>query len=100
MRIAVAVAASGRFHYDGRLRGEMEMAAMAFDPFGEEQSRPRPRTHTIGEDLATLSISEIDERIAALEEEIARLEAARARKADTRSAADAFFKPASGNAVR
>lgn len=73
---------------------------MAFDPFGEEQPRLRPRTHTIGEDLATFSISEIDERIAALEEEIARLEAARARKADTRNAADAFFKPASRDAVR
>lgn len=68
---------------------------MAFDPFGEEHTRPRPNAHVIGEDLAALSIAEIDERIAALEEEIARLAAARARKADTRSAADAFFKPSS-----
>lgn len=67
---------------------------MSIDPFGEELPRPRPDTHMIGQDLSTLSIEEIDDRIAALEGEIGRLRTARAKKEDSRSAADAFFKPA------
>ena len=49
-------------------------------------------THEIGQDLSLLSIGELTERITLLEEEIARLEAAKASKSATRTAADAFFK--------
>jgi uncharacterized small protein (DUF1192 family) len=48
--------------------------------------------HEIGQDLSLLSIGELTERIAQLKEEIARLEAAKASKSATRTAADAFFK--------
>ncbi|MGJ3263910.1 MAG: DUF1192 domain-containing protein [Salinarimonas sp.] len=66
---------------------------MSIDPFGEELPRPRPDTHVIGQDLAHLSIEELDERITAMETEIGRLREAKAKKQDSRSAADAFFKP-------
>ena len=48
--------------------------------------------HEIGQDLSLLSIGELTERIAQLKEEIARLEAAKASKSATRTAADQFFK--------
>ena len=48
--------------------------------------------HEIGQDLSLLSIGELSERIAQLAEEIARLEAAKASKSATRTAADQFFK--------
>jgi len=54
---------------------------------------PKKKTvHEIGQDLSLLSIGELSERIALLQEEIARLEAAKASKSATRTAADAFFK--------
>jgi len=54
---------------------------------------PKKKTvHEIGQDLSLLSIGELSERIALLEEEIARLEAAKASKSASRTAADAFFK--------
>jgi uncharacterized small protein (DUF1192 family) len=49
-------------------------------------------THEIGQELSLLSIGELTERITLLKEEIARLEAAKASKSATRTAADAFFK--------
>ena len=49
-------------------------------------------THEIGQELGLLSIGELTERITLLKEEIARLEAAKASKSATRTAADAFFK--------
>jgi uncharacterized small protein (DUF1192 family) len=48
--------------------------------------------HEIGQDLSLLSIAELTERVALLKEEIARLEAAKASKSATRTAADQFFK--------
>jgi uncharacterized small protein (DUF1192 family) len=48
--------------------------------------------HEIGQDLALLSVEELSERIKALEAEITRLDAARTKKRDSRSAADQFFK--------
>jgi uncharacterized small protein (DUF1192 family) len=48
--------------------------------------------HEIGQDLALLSVEELAARIAALQEEIARLEAERVKKQASRSAADQFFK--------
>lgn len=61
-----------------------------------EEDRPKPkRVHEIGQDLSTLSLEEIEERIAALKAEIERLTQARASKSASRAAADAFFrKPA------
>ena len=58
----------------------------------DELPRPSPARHEIGQDLSLLSVHELDERIAALRAEIARLEEARARKQASKSAADAFFK--------
>ena len=67
---------------------------MAFDPFAEEQPRLAPTSHEVGQDLSMLSIDEIDDRIAFLEREIARLKEARSRKEESRAAASAFFKTA------
>jgi len=54
---------------------------------------PKKKTvHEIGQDLSLLSIGELTERIGQLKEEIARLEAAKASKSATRTAADQFFK--------
>lgn len=64
---------------------------MAFDPFGEEP-RQTMGGYQIGQDLSLLSIDEIDERIALLEQEIARLKEARGAKENSRAAASAFFK--------
>jgi uncharacterized small protein (DUF1192 family) len=59
----------------------------------EEDDRPKKKlVHEIGQDLALLSIEELRDRIALLREEIARLEAAAARKLASRSTADQFFK--------
>jgi uncharacterized small protein (DUF1192 family) len=62
-------------------------------PLIDEDDRPRPKvTHEIGQDLALLSVQELDARIALLRSEIERLEADIARKRSTRAAADQFFK--------
>ena len=59
----------------------------------DEDLPPKKKTvHEIGQDLSLLSIGELTDRIALLEEEIARLEAAKASKSATRTAADQFFK--------
>jgi uncharacterized small protein (DUF1192 family) len=65
---------------------------MAFDPFLEEKPRPKPAAHELGQDLSTLSVDELEERIALLEREIARLAEAKAKKEASRTAASAFFK--------
>ncbi|WP_353182584.1 DUF1192 domain-containing protein [Bosea sp. (in: a-proteobacteria)] len=58
-----------------------------------EDDRPKPKSvHEIGQDLSTLSLEEIEERIAALRAEIERLTEARAGKSASRAAADAFFR--------
>jgi uncharacterized small protein (DUF1192 family) len=48
--------------------------------------------HEIGQDLALLSVEELSERIKSLEDEIARLDAARTKKLASRAVADQFFK--------
>ncbi len=59
----------------------------------DEDDRPRKKVvHEIGQDLALLSVEELGERIALLEAEIARLDAARAKKRASRNVADQFFK--------
>ena len=62
-------------------------------PLIDDDDRPRPKVaHDIGQDLALLSVQELEARIALLRGEIERLEADIARKRSTRAAADQFFK--------
>jgi uncharacterized small protein (DUF1192 family) len=65
---------------------------MAVDILADERPRPKPPAHEVGQDLSTLSIAELDERIAILEREIGRLKEARERKELSKNAASAFFK--------
>lgn len=58
----------------------------------DDEPRPTRSVHEIGQDLSLLSVAELNERIAALRAEIARLEADIEAKSSTRSAAEAFFK--------
>ncbi len=62
------------------------------DPFLDEKSRPKPSTHVIGQDLALLSVDELDERVTMLQAEIERLKAMRAKKDASRHVADSVFK--------
>ena len=62
-------------------------------PAIDEDDRPKKKiSHEIGQDLTLLSVTELNERIALMREEIARLEADIVRKQASRSAADQFFK--------
>ncbi|MBI1867356.1 MAG: DUF1192 domain-containing protein [Methylocystis sp.] len=54
--------------------------------------RPAPTRHELGQPLDKLSVAELDERIATLRAEIERLQATRAAKAASLTAADMFFK--------
>ena len=58
----------------------------------DDEPRKLKRVHEIGQDLATLSVGELEERIGQLREEIVRLEAEMQAKGATKSAADALFK--------
>jgi len=59
----------------------------------EDDDRPKKKiTHEIGQELALLSVNELQERIALLKEEIARLEGAIKSKQASRNVADTFFK--------
>lgn len=69
----------------------------------DDQDLPRPRGDAAGklagEDLSPYSQHELDERIALLRAEIARVEAHRDKASAHRFAADALFgKPAGGSA--
>lgn len=61
-----------------------------------EDDLPRKKSDLLAdlarEDLDRLSIADLDERIAALEAELARTRTKRAGAADFRSAADALFR--------
>ena len=62
-------------------------------PAIDEDDRPKKKiTHEIGQDLALISVKELQERIALLKEEIERLEADAKRKQASRNVADQFFK--------
>ena len=62
-------------------------------PAIDDDDRPKKKiSHEIGQDLTLLSVRELNERIALLRDEIARLEADIANKQASRSAADLFFK--------
>jgi uncharacterized small protein (DUF1192 family) len=62
-------------------------------PAIEDDDKPKKKlAHEIGQDVSLLSLKELDERVAMLQDEIARLETARAKKEASRFAADQFFK--------
>jgi len=62
-------------------------------PGMDDDDRPKKKiVHEIGQDLALLSVGELNERIALLKEEIARLEAAVSSKQASRDVASQFFK--------
>ena len=62
-------------------------------PANDDDDRPKKKVvHEIGQDLALLSIRELEERIALLNGEIGRLQAAIASKQGSRNVADQFFK--------
>lgn len=58
----------------------------------EEERRPKAPEIVIGEDLAKLSVEELERRIAVLEAEIERLKSAVANKRKSRDAANSIFK--------
>ena len=62
-------------------------------PVVDEDDRPKKKVvHEIGQDLALLSVKELEERVALLKEEIGRLQAAIASKQGSHTVADQFFK--------
>jgi uncharacterized small protein (DUF1192 family) len=62
-------------------------------PAPDDDDRPKKKvSHEIGQELALLSVGELDERITLLRDEITRLEGDKVRKQASRSAADQFFK--------
>jgi uncharacterized small protein (DUF1192 family) len=62
-------------------------------PAMDEDDRPKKKVvHEIGQDLALLSIKELEERISLLKEESGRLQATIASKQGSRGVADQFFK--------
>jgi len=52
----------------------------------------KPKAHEVGMPIDTMSVGELNERIAQLEAEIVRLRAAIEARGATRKAADAAFK--------
>jgi uncharacterized small protein (DUF1192 family) len=58
----------------------------------DELPLKKKTVHEIGTDLALLSVEELLDRVAALKDEIARLEAAVTAKKASRASADQFFK--------
>jgi uncharacterized small protein (DUF1192 family) len=60
--------------------------------FDEEPPKKKKTAHEIGEDLATLSVDELTERIGVLRAEIARIEAALSAKRASADAAQSIFK--------
>ena len=59
----------------------------------DEENRPKKKiVHELGQDLALLSVGELNDRIELLRAEIARLEAAMLSKKASRDVASKFFK--------
>jgi uncharacterized small protein (DUF1192 family) len=62
-------------------------------PAIDDEDRPKKKiVHEIGQDLALLSLGELNDRIALLREEIARLDAVASSKKASRDVAAQFFK--------
>ncbi len=60
--------------------------------FGEDE-KPAPKpVHQVGQDLSTLSLDELGERIELLREEIRRIERMIEAKTHTRAAAEQLFR--------
>ncbi len=57
-----------------------------------DEDRDLAKAITTGGELSSLSLEEIDERVAILEDEIERLKQARIAKAQSMSDAESFFK--------
>lgn len=62
----------------------------------DEDEPKKPAGWTIGEDLSTLSIDELSERIEKLRAEIGRVEATLEAKRASMGVADTFFKRSDG----
>ena len=59
----------------------------------EDDDKPRRKiTHEIGQELSLLSVEELAERIALMQQEIERLQAAMTKKRASKEAANSFFK--------
>ncbi len=58
----------------------------------DEDDRPIPPPQAIGEDLATVSEDELEERIVILQREIERVQAALEARRASRQEASSFFK--------
>jgi len=59
----------------------------------DDDNKPRKKiSHEIGQDLSLLSVEELTERIALMNAEIERLQAAMAKKRASKDAANSFFK--------
>jgi uncharacterized small protein (DUF1192 family) len=59
----------------------------------DDEDKPRKKVaHTLGEDLAKLSLDELAARVALLRAEIERIEAAAAAKRSSAEVAASFFK--------
>ncbi|KKB76056.1 hypothetical protein VW35_20245 [Devosia soli] len=58
----------------------------------DDEDRKAAKSHEVGMVLDTLSVSELEQRIALLEAEIVRLRAAIDARGNTRRAAEAAFK--------
>ncbi len=61
-------------------------------PIQDEELPKKKKAHEIGEDLAALSLAELDARIALLKGEVAPIEEAIKSKRARAAAADSFFK--------
>lgn len=59
--------------------------------FDEEEVR-KPKAHEVGMPIDTMSVDELNERIAILEAEIVRLREAIGARQKTKAAADSIFK--------
>lgn len=60
--------------------------------FDEDVVKPHSGAVLSEDELALLSVTEIDQRIALLQSEIERLKAKRLKKGDSRAAAEALFR--------
>ena len=58
----------------------------------DDASQKKPARHAVGEDLSTLSVDELEERIGVLRDEIERIEAAIDAKRASADVAASFFK--------
>lgn len=58
----------------------------------DEEPAKKVKVHEVGQDLATLSVGELRERIGQLQAEISRIEVELGAKGATKAAAEALFK--------